>query len=523
LADKGSACDCLTQTLTAAQNAYQQGHDSGLSDSEYDGLKDYILELGCDSKPALVPVSSQSTVALFAPMGSLHKVYEFEAARAFLHEKTNQKWIIQPKLDGVAIELLYSHGQLIQAATRGDGQVGQNVLALLRRISLPLKLPIDDIQVIRGELIASKVCYEAFSEHYSSQRLFVAALVNSNIQQSDDRQSKMLRCLHFYPYYWLNTNIESEVGTLQQLLSWGFADMLRLSLPVTANTLQLQAHELDGLHQLPVDGYVVKLDERTLRSQDSDSQYRPKWALAWKNSSPAVIAQILSIDWRLGRTGRLTPVLHIKELKINGRKITQLSGSSYAWLKKHNISQGALITVSLKGEVIAQMDDVLSSGGSELTIPKALLKASEPALCLQATEVCKDRFWQQIAYSLKKLGVKSLSNKKLRLWIYNLPLRSWQQIFSLTKQQWQPLLGAQTLATMQLLEEMQKNDDGLAILSLLGPRGLGKVKIKALIESFPKFSELSKANVQQLKSVHGIGKKQAKDLVTLLNLLKLGG
>ena len=514
----------LIEQIHAADQLYAKGLATGLSDAEYDALKLRLLTLSPDkmafeAKQALVV---KDKVALSQPMGSLNKSYSDKGVLDFIKRQGAAALIIQPKLDGVAVELIYQAGRLQQAASRGDGELGRNLLPLMRLMAtLPKSLPAHQRQVLRGELIAIPSCYQQFKEQYSSPRQLAAALANTHIDRFEPALLSKIACLDFYPYHWLNAPDANDKQALVRLRLWGFADMARLTLPVTAESLVMQANKLRVRHNLPSDGTVIKVAERALRGNNGQHLATPDWALAWKNYSPEVITQVLAIDWQVGRTGKITPVIVIEPRVINKRRVSKLMGHSQAWLNKNGINQGALISISLKGEAIAQFKRVLTVASAPVGIPEALRAQRKISLCLTAMPPCEQRFIKQIAFSLKKLGIKGMQEQKIERWLALLGISHWQQLFKLSKAQWQALLHEQSEFAMAQLDGIIQQANTQQLLHILAPKGLGKIKQQALASHYPDYRQLATLTQDELKQVPGIGDKLALELQKLFRSLDL--
>lgn len=522
--EQKALCSCLTQRLNSANRAYEQGMDTGLSDAQYDGLLAYKRSLTCpEGEGPESDETSKAKISLYSPMGSLHKIYIAEQARNRLSHSQEQ-WLIQPKFDGIAIELIYRDGRLSQAATRGNGLQGQNVLFLLSQVSnVPHSIPSERQEVVRGELLSLPSCHQNYATQYITTRQMAAALANTDIPLHglDAEIVAKLTCLAFYPYEWLNSSVDSELKSLQVLHSWGFANMAALSLPVTVDSLLSQARALGALHPFDTDGYVLKIAKRSMRGIEVDARYRPSWAFAWKSQSPALVTKVKAIKWHIGRTGKITPVIHIEEVSIEGRRLKQLSAHSLSWMNQHRINQGALIAISLKGGAIAQVDSVILPSNQVSLIPKEMQNAAKPSLCLVNSKVCKLRFWQQIAYSLHKVSDAPLQEKAIKLWTEEQGLNSWLALFTLTKAQWLALSAENGLELYSAFAQIKKQGDSEQILTLLGPKGIGPTKIETLARAYPKFSQLQLATTAELFALKGIGPKRAAELQNLVSKINL--
>ncbi len=292
-------------------------------------------------------------------MGSLKKAGTAVDVNTFLQGLSGAEVLVQPKIDGVAVELVYRYGQLVQATTRGDGCRGIDITRHIRHMPLiPAMLGHDQEVILHGELFARLDRIDpVFLAQYVSARHLVAGQLNRS--KSD---SAVLSTFDFFPWHWLNSPFADDLESVKALAQMGF------SLPIE-HTHKVQSFaqvrqrladygENEGFPFL-MDGIVIKVASTALRKQWGWSGGTPNWALAWKFSGPDAVSSVTKVIFSTGRTGRITPVVHINPVHIGNRTVTRVSLGSIENLKRLDLAIGDLVSVSLKGHATPVFGQVL--------------------------------------------------------------------------------------------------------------------------------------------------------------------
>lgn len=294
-------------------------------------------------------------------MGSLKKAGTADEVNTFLQGLSGTEVLVQPKIDGVAVELVYRYGQLVQATTRGDGCSGIDITRHIRHMPLiPAMLGNghDQEVILHGELFARLDRIDpVFLAQYVSARHLVAGQLNRS--KSD---SVVLSTFDFFPWHWLNSPFADDLESVKALAQMGF------SLPIE------HTHKVQSFAQVSqrladycenqrfpflMDGIVIKVASTALRKQRGWSGGTPNWALAWKFSGPDAVSSVTRVIFSNGRTGRITPVVHINPVHIGNRTVTRVSLGSIENLKRLDLAIGDLVSVSLKGQATPVFGQVL--------------------------------------------------------------------------------------------------------------------------------------------------------------------
>ncbi|WP_042424146.1 NAD-dependent DNA ligase LigA [Comamonas granuli] len=281
------------------------------------------------------------------------------------------EYVVEPKFDGLAMSLRYEQGKLVQAATRGDGEVGEDVTHNIRTIrQIPLALPADAPPVleVRGEVYMARADFDALNERQRAQggKTFVNPrnAAAGAVRQLDSGIAAQ-RPLSFFAYGLgevQGAQFATHHAVLQQLKLWGF--------PVAAQAgIALGASELIAFHQrigaardaLPydIDGVVYKVNSLALQQQLGFVTREPRWAVAHKYPAQEMATRVEAIDVQVGRTGKLTPVARLAPVFVGGVTVTNATLHNLFEIRKKGVRVGDTAIVRRAGDVIPEVVGVV--------------------------------------------------------------------------------------------------------------------------------------------------------------------
>lgn len=282
------------------------------------------------------------------------------------------EYVAEPKFDGLAMSLRYENGKLVQAATRGDGEVGEDVTHNIRTIrQIPLLLPPDapPLLEVRGEVYMRRADFDALN----ARQLAAGAKPFANPRNAAagsvrqlDSHIAMQRPLSFFAYglgsvtpvpaggpHW-----SSHFAMLQQLKAWGFAVASQVSIAHGAQQL-VAFHERLGQEraQLPydIDGVVYKVNRLDLQQQLGFVTREPRWAVAHKYPAEEMSTTMLGVDVQVGRTGKLTPVARLAPVSVGGVTVTNATLHNLFEIRKKGVRVGDTVIVRRAGDVIPEV------------------------------------------------------------------------------------------------------------------------------------------------------------------------
>ncbi|MDI9358474.1 MAG: NAD-dependent DNA ligase LigA [Phycisphaerales bacterium] len=309
---------------------------------------------------------------------------------------------VEPKLDGSSVSLVYEHGQLLRALTRGDGTVGEDITDNIKQIkSIPLIIDMKQFGIelleIRGEIMMSKDAFLAYNEKVeeSGHTPFAnprnAASGSLRLKSAQEVATRNLSAFLYHvsyysmaPGYTPPVALSSQANTLQFIQQLGFPTPISIMNDVrnTSNDLPtlwhgyklVQAIQLIEAHRdkLPfeIDGAVLKVNDFTLQEKIGMTNHHPRWAVAFKYKAKQVFSVLQSIHYQVGRTGVITPVAKVQPVVVAGVTVTSISLHNDNFIKEKDLRIGDTVIVERAGEVIPQIVGVLLSKrtGTEQTI-----------------------------------------------------------------------------------------------------------------------------------------------------------
>lgn len=353
------AYTALTQRLQTWDDAYYQQGKRLVADGVYDEAKRrwqrwrHCLFPELPRPSPLTPASDTDELAHPYAQTGLDKLPDRDAVERWLTQHAGQDLWIQPKVDGVAVTLVYRDGRLVSAISRGDGLRGQDWTRQVGRIErIPRQLPVDTPVTLQGEL------YQRLPDHVQardggvSARSVVAGLMARQSLAADDAKR-----IGFFAWAWPDGPLKGD-ERLERLDALGFADTARFTHRVEDIDQVVQWRRCWYESALPFasDGIVIKRSDRPPgRAWHSRP---PAWAIAWKYPAIRTLAVVESIDVSVGRTGRLTPIARLRPVELDDREVSAVSLGSIAHWRELDVRPGDQVELSLAGATIPRLDRV---------------------------------------------------------------------------------------------------------------------------------------------------------------------
>lgn len=307
---------------------------------------------------------------------------------------------IQPKVDGVAASLIYRDGQLRQLISRGDGLSGQDWSAHARHLpAIPKRLPRPLSLTLQGELYWHLPGHIQQQQGGQGARSKVAGLMNRQTLTTAEATG-----IGLFIWDWPDGPALMP-ARLQQLTALGFADSQRFSQPINSLEQAAQWRQRWYNSALPftTDGVVLRQGQRPAATRWQAEP--PHWAVAWKYPVSQALAVVQAVDFRIGRSGRITPVLRVQPVKLDERRIEYVSAGSLQRWRALDIRPGDQVVIGLSGLTIPALDSVLwhTRQRAELQVPEA--GAYHALSCWQAEPGCTSQFRARLAWLSGKQGL----------------------------------------------------------------------------------------------------------------------
>ena len=492
-----------------------------ISDAEYDRLLASLIRLE-ECFPELIAADSPARrvgggagkVRHEQPMLSLSSATGPDAVKALLKRAVSVGevlFLVQPKVDGLPVELTYESGRLVSAATRGDGRFGEDVTARVREIhGIPGQLigSFPDRVVVRGEVYADlRLLQESGSEKSARHPRHVAAGL-LKVQKPDPTE---LATIRFFPFELVTAELvvglQSDRAALQLLSCWGFEVASNLTSPVRTFT-EIQAVYRDYLanrdrQPFAMDGIVVKVDDLRLRRQLGIGERAPFWAAAWKFPPDTARTRVLRIIRTVGRTGRSTPIAEVEPVYLGAVRISRVSLHNDAEIKNLDIAAGDQVVIALVGDVIPRVLDVVwrtarkpGSGSVSGDSPKAPLDG-----CLHDSPDCRGQFLAKVVYFASKRGldIKGLGKGRLQKLVEAGLVTDIPSLFTLEAETVAavPGFGAETALQLTAAIRAASRPNSFRLAAALGIHGVGPKSIQRLARRFASLDKLLTAEQKQ--------------------------
>lgn len=371
----------LEEKISAASEAYY-GSDTIMTDAEFDSLVDELLSLDPENKTAWqvgfknLGASPLEKVKHHIPMGSQKKVTTEAEFRAWAKKTGAARFVLEEKLDGLSVELVYINGDLVQASTRGDGKIGEDITHNVRLMqNVKEKLP-NFTGSLRGEIILCNDLFEKhFSENFENARNCAAGVARRKSESSDAQYLKILYfdCIQSRVGDNVNSRFSfaSEIDKLEFINSLGVESCAAVRVGVE-NAVKWYAHYLEKAREelnYDIDGLIFKVYDTDLQESLGFTNNRPNGQIAWKFPSQAKESILEDVSWEVGLTGRITPVAHIAPVSVAGVTIRRASLHNVSIMRSLGVYRGASILVSRRNDVIPYVEKVLKNPEFNIEIP----------------------------------------------------------------------------------------------------------------------------------------------------------
>lgn len=551
--------------------------NSNISDTEYDILYNKLLDYE-KNYPTLVTPDSPSQRVGNKPLESFQKItheiplYSLDNAMSENDlESFNEKiidlldvketeYVAELKIDGLAISLIYENGFFVRGATRGDGQVGEDVTANLKTIkSIPLNLNnISDKKIpqkleVRGEVFLSKSNFEALNEEL--EKLGQKKLANPRNTAAGslkklDPSFTAKRNLDIFVYAGIVYDNDFDINSHFEMLAF----LKELGFKINNNSKKLKnisevkdfcKEWKEKRSSLPyeTDGIVIKANNFETQKLMGFTSKSPKWAIAYKYPATTAITKINDIILQVGRLGTLTPVAVLTPVLLDGSLVSRATLHNAEEIKRKNIKIGDSVIIHKAGEIIPE---VISSivelrDGTE----KEFIYPSSCPICHSDVVIeseasikcpnksCKEQIKNRISHFVSRdaLNIENMGEALVSQLVEKDIIKDFSDIYGLTFETLQSLERMGKKSSEKIIENIQnsKNPELANFIFALGIENTGKTLAKILAKEFKTLENLQKATIEELSKINDIGKITAQSIfdffknetnIELLNKLK---
>ena len=542
----------LTKLLNDAGYRYYVLDDPTMPDFEYDRLLRELEDLEKANPELALPdsptkrvggqaVNTFGEVTHAVPLMSLQDVFSLEELDDFLvrtkEAVPGAQFSVEPKIDGLSVALEYVDGQFVRGATRGDGNVGEDVTENLRTIrSIPMALEGAPARlIVRGEVFMPKKTFHALNEalEENGEKTFANPrnAAAGSLRQKDPKVTakRKLDILVFNVQLAEGKTFVSHAETLEYLKSLHFkvipykllSDVEKISKEVIRINEEREKLSCD------IDGAVIKLDDLAARERLGNTAKFPRWAVAYKYPPEEKETLVEDIVIQVGRTGVLTPKAVVAPVRLAGTTVTNATLHNQDFISRLDIRIGDTVRIRKAGEIIPEILEVNLSKRPEGTqpyfLPKkcpvcgAAVERDEDGAFLRCTGAeCPAQLSRNIAHFVSRdaMDIEGLGSAIVDSLIEKGAIRSPADIYYLTMDELSGLWKSGTKAAQKLLDAIaaSKSQDVSRLIFALGIRQVGAKTGKSLAAAFGSLDKLMEASLEELTQVPDIGEVTAESI-----------
>ena len=580
----------LTKIILHHNERYYQLDAPEISDAEYDRLMRELQTLESQFPALALPESPTrrvgapslekfGAVAHLTPMLSLanafseEEIREFDRrCRRFLGSEEPIRYIVEPKLDGLAVNLLYERGSLTVGSTRGDGAMGEDVTLNLRTIpAIPLTIPrrtddqkgvdtavppVPERLEVRGEVCMERNAFvnlnrrreEEGNPPFANPRNAAAGSLRQLDSRVTARRPLTMFCYAVGAAEGAAFRTQGEV--LRALAAWGFMVNPRIQSAADIDECIQYYNRIGTIREeLPyeIDGIVIKVDDLALQERLGSVARSPRWAIACKFAAVQGQTIIESIIVQVGRTGVLTPVAIMKPVRVGGVTVSRATLHNQDEVDRKDIRIGDTVVVQRAGDVIPEVVEVVTSlrTGAEkpFTMPERCPECGSHVVRLEGEVAlrcigmaCPAQIQGRIAHFASRgaLDIEGLGEKMVTNLVENRLIADPADLFFLTKEQLLPLERMADKSASNLLAAIDraKTPSLDRLIYALGIRQVGEQTAKRLALAYPALDALAAATAGDLEKIRDIGPEVAASIagffrepanLAVIEKLKKGG
>ena len=557
--------ESLRRVLRHHNHRYYVLDDPEISDAEYDQLFRELQSLEAQW-PSLVtpdsptlrvggtPLDKFETVAHSLPMRSLDNAFNADDVREFAKRIERQlpdeevvDFTLEPKMDGVAVELVYREGLLVLASTRGDGIRGEVITTNVRTIrTVPLRLQAVDGQVpalleVRAEVFIDRKAFEKLNRERATQELPPFANARNaaagSLRQLDSQITARRPLAVFC--YGVGRFSGAPPATQGEILDYLKAAGLPVN-PLVRTRQRIDAalefyHELERRRpELPydIDGMVIKVDRVAYQERLGATSRSPRWAIAYKFKAVQATTRLLQIEVQVGRTGTLTPVAHLAPVNVGGVVVSRATLHNQDEIDRKDICIGDTVLVQRAGDVIPEVVKAIPSkrSGEEIrfSMPDQCPACASAVVQLQdeialrcVNADCPAQIKERIRHfaSKKAFDIDGLGKKIVAQLVDTGLVRSFPDLFDLDIETLEGLerLGAKSARNLVNAIAASRQVSLERFIFALGIRHVGEHAAGLLAREFRDWDRLEAADAETLETIGGIGPIVAQSLKTFVD------
>lgn len=514
-----------------------------ISDAEWDKLYDELLKLEQETGTVLPDSPSQrvggETLSKFekythkVPYYSLEKSNTYDRLSSWCMDIKNQvknaSFFVEYKYDGLTISCTYKDGKLVNAATRGNGFVGEDVTEQVKTIrTVPLTIPFKKELVVQGEGIMKLSELKKYNEKAveplkNARNAAAGAIRNLDPKVTKSRNLDVI----FYSVNYIEGEQFKTQEEMHQFLKnnkfntiknfWVYDTYEKVKERV--QKIDKEKYDLDFL----IDGAVVKLNDIKAREIFGFTSKFPKWAIAFKFEAQELSTKLLDVLWQVGRTGKLTPIGIIDPVELAGATVKKATLNNYGDIVRKKVRIGSYVFVRRSNEVIPEILGIArdEAGSKEITPPKVCPSCNTPLVEVGANLFCPNYFCPEqiddrITHfaSRDAMNIEGISEKTVGQFREKLGVKTIADLYYLTSEQLYLLDNFKDKKVENYFKQIEqsKNVSLQKFIYALGISNIGKKASKDLVKHFKTFENIKNASVEQINEIYDFGLVMAQNV-----------
>ncbi len=519
-----------------------------ISDKEYDDLYYTLVRLEKESGITLPnsPTNQVGDVVLkgFKKVQHPTKLYSLDKVNTYpelldwmndINSKYgNQEYSVEYKYDGLRVVLTYENGVLTQAATRGNGEVGEDVTAQVLTIaSLPKVIPYKHKLIVMGEAMMRLSVFNEYNKHASEPLKNPRNGVAGAIRTLDLSVTKSRKVdIYFYDILQIETNEYSTQQEMHQfIINQGFmVDYYQLSnSPKTVAELVKNIDNIKGQLDVLTDGAVVKLNNIALRDKIGYTSKFPKWAIAFKFEAQELSTILNNVVWQVGRTGKLTPIAEIEPIELAGATVKRATLNNYGDILRKDVKLNSRVFVRRSNEVIPEILGVAEHTSKSVDVPKPkycpccnypVSAVGANLFCLNH-KGCKEQIIDKLRHFTCRnaMNIEGINEKTIELLYEKYNINTLSKLYELNREQLLELDKVKDKKADNILSGLNKskNVNLNNFVYSLGILGVGEKTAKDLARTFKSIEAIKTATFEELIAINDIGEVIANNIIEFFN------
>lgn len=541
----------LVDYLNKTAHAYYVLDEPLISDAEWDGLYTQLQQMEKETgvilpdSPSLrvggAPLSAFRQHTHISRLWSMDKAQSEEELAAWFDraEKLRAQdaslppltFGVEYKFDGLTLNLTYDQGVLVEAATRGNGIVGEAILPQARTIrDVPLSIPWQGRIEVQGECIMRLSALEKYNQTAAEPLKNARNAAAGALRNLDPAvtASRNLSAFFYQVGTIENPPFSDQPGMIAFLREQGFpiSPYFRTAEnPAAALHLVREIEQQRGDLDFLIDGAVIKVMDQRTRAHMGYTDKFPRWAVAYKFAAEESTATLERVTWELGRTGKLTPLAHVSPVDFAGVTVRKATLNNYGDIQRKKLQLGCTVWIRRSNDVIPEITGRVEDGtaGEEIKPPEACPACGGPLTLRGAHIYClnQDSCRPQAVARLKHfasrdaMDITGFSEKTADLFYDKLGVRDAADLYRLTLEELQQLDGFQDKRAQNLMDalEASKHCDLSRFLLAVGIPNIGKRTARDLAQAFGSLEKVEKAGLEQLMAIDEIGDIVAQSVI----------